>query len=145
MQKVVLALPKPTMLYGFQFSKVTSKKEWINQTMITLAYPSYGYSAINSETCNIHYTANHFWEQQDPTTLLLDIVKKLSVNKAGYDRIHINTDSRALNASQQRCCPSLKTELFQWTFTICRKDFDPIGINTTKRKILRPSMTSEGN
>ena len=44
--------------------------------------------SINAETRNVHYTAHQFWEQESPRKLLMDTVKRLSVNEKAYQHIH---------------------------------------------------------
>ena len=56
--------------------------------------------SINVETVNIHYTAHQFWEQDAPRQLLLETVKRRSINDKAYQRIPMNADGRALHASQ---------------------------------------------
>ena len=40
--------------------------------------------SINAETVNINYTAHQFWERNGSRKMLLDMVKKLSVNEGAY-------------------------------------------------------------
>ena len=56
--------------------------------------------AINAETLSIHYTAHQFWEQECPRKMLMDTVKRLSVNENAYRRIPIISDGRALQSFQ---------------------------------------------
>ena len=58
---------------------------------------------------NIHYTAHQFWEQAGPRKLLLDVVKRLSVNESAFQKIPINSNSRALHASQHKALQSIPT------------------------------------
>ena len=100
------------MLPGLRFSQVTSKKEWMNRTLDNIGVPKYPSSmeelpaiddlnkfcfarsmdieSINDETFNIHYTAHQFWEQAGPRKLLLDVIKRLSVNESAFQNIPIN-------------------------------------------------------
>ena len=59
-------------------------------------------AAINPETVNIHYTAHQFWEQAGPKKLLMDTVKRLSVNDKAYMHNPINSNGKSWHSSQQQ-------------------------------------------
>ena len=70
--------------------------------------------AINSETIDIYYIAHQFWEQDGPKKLLMDTVKRLSVNDKAYMRTPINSDGRSWHSSKQNTVeriPSGQVEL----------------------------------
>ena len=66
-------------------------------------------AAINSETINIHYTAHQFWEKDGPKKLLMDTVKRLSINEKAYMLTPINSDSRSWHSSQQKMVQSARS------------------------------------
>ena len=102
---------KQIMLHGLRFSRVPSKKEWMNRKVDNIHLPKYPSSmeellanddpnkfcfaramdidSINAETVNIHYAANQFWEQDGPGQLILETVKTILVNEKAYHRVFI--------------------------------------------------------
>ena len=107
-----LNISKPICLNGLRFSRVTSKKEWMNRIYEKIGLSTYPSTkeyllaisdatvlcfiqamdihAINSETANIHYIAHQFWEQEGPRTLLMNIIEKLSFNLEDYCKLPTN-------------------------------------------------------
>ena len=93
-----LDITKPMIFRELRFSKVIIIKQQMNHTytkedLLNMSDPSKNkcfiqamdIDTINAETSNMHYTAYQFLEQEGPKTLLLDIVKKLSVKQCMVD------------------------------------------------------------
>ena len=72
--------------------------------------------AINTETSNIHYTAHQFWEQEGPKAMLLEVIKKLSVNAPAHNIIHMNVDESPFNHFQQKSLKKVGNDKAELSF-----------------------------
>ena len=99
------------------FTNVKSYSGWVNRTVDNIGAPKSPSSigellavhdpitfhyvqamdieSINAETVDIHYTAYQFGNKRGPKKLLMDTVKRISINEKAYQRNPINSDGRA--------------------------------------------------